>query len=208
MVNLFEKFAQQMGVAKPVPPPRPPAGVAPMGGGSSMGGSQPRPPPPRPPGVPPGMRPSSSSGTSGGALRMGSMPMADPNAIVFNEKGVPVGNLGSLGMGMNGGLSQGGMGLVGGMGMPGSMGMGNGMPGMMGQGVALSLTHAESSKPCYCVSVAAQQIYNPCLVNLYMHRLKRRMSAMFHAISLARFCFQIYVQVECSSLATLLAAWA
>jgi hypothetical protein len=141
MVNLFEKFAQQMGVAKPVPPPRPPAGGVPMGAGSSMGGSQPRPPPPRPPGVPPGMRPG-SGGTPGGALAMGSMPMADPNAIVFNEMGVPVGNLGSLGMGMNGGLGQGGMGLVGGMGMT------NGMPGMLGQGMALGLTHVDSRKLC------------------------------------------------------------
>ena len=140
MVNLFEKFAQQMGVAKPVPPPRPPASSTQLGGiGGKVGGSQPRPPPPRPPGVPPNMRPGSGGMLGGGTPGMGSMPMSNPNAIVFNEMGVPVGNLGSLGMGMNGRMAHGGgMGLVGGMGMPGGMAMAGGMPGMMGQGERLN----------------------------------------------------------------------
>ena len=143
MVNLFEKFAQQMGVAKPVPPPRPPAPSVPMGGG------QPRPPPPRPPGIPPGMRPGSSNASGAGALGMASMPMADPNAIVFNEMGVPVGNLGSLGMGMGMGMNGrlapgGGMAPLGGMGMNGSMGMANGMPGIMGQGMLVGSLQSTS----------------------------------------------------------------
>lgn len=128
MVSLFEKYAQQMGVAKPVPPPRPPPGSA------LMGSSQPRPPPPRPPGFRNGMGPAGGMGGGG----MSSMPMADPNAIVFNEMGVPMGNLGSLqGMGVNGGMANGGGGVLGGgMGMGGmgaNLGGGMGM-GMMGQG--------------------------------------------------------------------------
>ena len=122
MVNLFEKQAQQSGVARPVPPPvpppRPPPDSAPVG--SSIGVSQPRPPP-----RPPGFRPGGGMGAGGG---MNGLPMGDPNAIVFNEMGVPMGNLGSLGIGM---MGQGG----GGNGRMGGDGMGLGGMLMSGSGM-------------------------------------------------------------------------
>jgi len=132
MVSLFEKRAQQAGVARPVPPPRPPPGSAPMA--AAAGNQQPR-PPPRPPGYKPpnagmgggGMGANGMAGVGMGANGMG----GDPNAIVFNEMGVPVGNLASL-MGGGGGIGGGMMGGRGGMG-GGMMGNG-GMMGSMGQG--------------------------------------------------------------------------
>lgn len=94
MTALFEDVAKKKGVARPVPPPRPP-GVR----------AQP------PPGGPPAAR-VRPLGMSSGPVR------PDGNAIVFNEMGMPVGNLASFSM--RGGMA-GGMG--GGMNMPGMVGM-------------------------------------------------------------------------------------
>ncbi len=100
MTALFEDVAKKKGVARPVPPPRPP-------------GVRAQPPPGGPPAA--GVRP---LGMSSGPIR------PDGNAIVFNEMGMPVGNLASFSM--RGGMA-GGMG--GGMNMPGITGMVGMRPG-------------------------------------------------------------------------------